>query len=125
MDLDLEKLRLHCLGKPGAVEGHPFGPGALVIKVGGKIFAIIAEGADPLRVSLKCEPEIAVAVRRKYAAVEPGYHLNKRHWNTVTLDGSVDDEQVLEWVDDSYDLVFHSLPASVRNDVAAAETNSH
>jgi predicted DNA-binding protein (MmcQ/YjbR family) len=87
------------------------------MKVGGKIFAIIAEEADPLSVSLKCEPEIAVALRKRYAAVRPGYHLNKRHWNTVTLDGTVGDGQVREWIDDSYDLVVDSLPRRLRHEI--------
>jgi predicted DNA-binding protein (MmcQ/YjbR family) len=100
--MDLDALLGHCLAKPGATASHPFGPGALVVKVAGKMFAIIEEDADPLRLSLKSEPEIAVVLRESYASVAPGYHLNKRHWNTVTLDGrTVQGEQVLEWVDDS------------------------
>jgi predicted DNA-binding protein (MmcQ/YjbR family) len=118
--MDLDHLRRNCLSKPGAVAGHPFGPAVLVIKVGGKIFAIIAEEADPLEVSLKCEPEIALVLRDAYDAVRPGYHLNKRHWNTVTLDGSVPGEQILEWIDDSYDLVVAALPAKVRAELLKA-----
>ena len=110
-------LRAYCLGKAGAQESYPFGPGALVMKVGGKLFAIMADESDPLTVSLKCEPEIAVALRSHYPAVAPGYHLNKRHWNTVTLDGSIPDERVLEWIDDSYDLVLETLPRSIRAEV--------
>ena len=80
-----------CLRLPGAVVEHPFGPGARVLKVAGKVFALIDEDADPLTVSLKCDPELVPVLRRSYAAVRPGYHLNKRHWNTVVLDGSVAD----------------------------------
>jgi predicted DNA-binding protein (MmcQ/YjbR family) len=112
--MDLDDLRSYCLSKPGAFESHPFGPGVLVMKVGGKIFAIISEEADPLEVSLKCEPEIAIVLRDAYDAVRPGYHLNKRHWNTVTLDGSVKDGQLGEWIDDSYDLVVDGLSAKAR-----------
>jgi predicted DNA-binding protein (MmcQ/YjbR family) len=115
--MELGSLRDHCLAKPGVAEGHPFGPGALVMKVGGKIFAIIAEDEDPLTVSLKCEPEIALVLRSAHDAVQPGYHLNKRHWNTVTLDDTIGDSQILEWVDDSYDLVVDGLPRPLRADI--------
>jgi predicted DNA-binding protein (MmcQ/YjbR family) len=115
--MNLKALLTHCLAKPGATESHPFGPGALVIKVGGKMFAIIAEDDEPLTVSLKCEPEIAIVLRESYESVKPGYHLNKRHWNTVTMDGTVQDKQVLEWVDDSYDLVVDALPRSIRDEI--------
>lgn len=112
--MDLEAVRAHCLAKPGAFEEYPFGPGALVMKVAGKIFAIVAEDAQPLTVSLKCEPEIAIVLRNRYEAVAPGYHLNKRHWNTVTLDGTVSDPEVRDWIDDSYDLVVDGLPGQAR-----------
>ena len=115
--MDLEVLLGHCLAKPGSTASHPFGPGALVVKVAGRMFAIVEEDADPLRVSLKCEPEIAVVLRESYASVTPGYHLNKRRWNTVTLDGTVQDEQVLEWVDDSFDLVMDALPRRLRDEI--------
>jgi predicted DNA-binding protein (MmcQ/YjbR family) len=115
--MNLKKLRLHCLAMPGVTEEHPFGPGALVMKVGGKIFAIIGEDEEPLTVSVKCEPEIALVLRSKHDSVQPGYHLNKRHWNTVTLDGTVDDRHVLQWVDDSYDLVRDGLPARIRDQI--------
>lgn len=112
--VDLEALRAHCLAKPGASEEHPFGSGALVMKVAGKIFAIVAEDAQPLAVSLKCEPEIAIVLRNRYEAVGPGYHLNKRHWNTVTLDGTIGDSDIRDWIDDSYDLVVDGLPSRTR-----------
>ena len=84
------------------------------MKVAGRIFAIIAEDEEPLSVSLKCDPELAVALRDAHPAVQPGYHLNKRHWNTITLDGTLRDQMVLDWIDDSYDLVFESLPRRVQ-----------
>lgn len=116
--MELHDLRALCLAKPGATESSPFGPGALVMKVGGKIFAIISERSDPPDISLKCEPELAPRLRESYAAVKPGYHLNKRHWNTVVVDGSVDDE-LRDWIDDSYDLVVAGLPRSVRDSLTA------
>ena len=115
--MDLTNLRSHCRANPGVTEEHPFGPGALVMKVRGKIFAIIGEDENPLTVSLKCEPEIALVLRSSYGSVQPGYHLNKRHWNTVTLDGTIDDRHVLQWVDDSYDLVRAGLPARIRDQI--------
>ena len=91
-----EELRDFCLARPGAYEDFPFGPEHSVFKVSGKLFAISDLDAEPLRVSLKCEPELAEQLRATYEAVQPGYHLNKRHWNTVTIDGSLPDGLVLE-----------------------------
>jgi predicted DNA-binding protein (MmcQ/YjbR family) len=108
--VDAAALRRCCLAQTGAVEDFPFGPESSVFKVGGKVFAITALGRTPLSVSLKCEPELALDLRAGYAAIRPGYHLNKRHWNTVTLDGSVPDELVRDLVEDSYDLVVSGLP---------------
>jgi predicted DNA-binding protein (MmcQ/YjbR family) len=115
--MDLNELSRCCLDRPGATEGHPFGPGALVMKVGGKIFAIIMEGENPLSISLKCEPDIAVMLRESFEDVAPGYHLNKRHWNTVTLTDRITDAQVKEWIDDSYDLVVDTLPRKARDEL--------
>jgi predicted DNA-binding protein (MmcQ/YjbR family) len=92
--VDLTTLRAYLLIKRGAVEDRPFGPQPLVVKVGGKIFALVAEDATPPEVSLKCEPSHAQFLRDSFAAVRPGYHLNKEHWNTVRLDGSIPDEGV-------------------------------
>lgn len=117
-DGDLAGVREHCLAKPGANEGHPFGPGALVMKVAGKIFAIIGEDAEPASISLKCDPDEVPLLRRSYPAVRPGYHLDKRHWNTVTLDGTVPPAVLHGWVDDSYDLVVEKLSRRVRDQLA-------
>ena len=103
-------LRLHCLDMAAAVEDFPFGDRFSVFKVMGKMFAISDLTGNPLAVSLKCDPEIAVALRSAHPAIAPGYHLNKRHWNTVTIDGSLPDELVRELVQDSFDLVVDSLP---------------
>lgn len=113
--MDVAELRRRCLAQPAATEGRPFGADVLVVKVGGRIFAIIAEDDDPPTVSLKCDPELALLLRQSYASVRPGYHLNKRHWNTVRLDGTVPDDEVLAWVEDSYDLVVAGLPRRVRD----------
>jgi predicted DNA-binding protein (MmcQ/YjbR family) len=107
-------IHAYCLAKTGATSGYPFGPGVLVMKVGGKIFAIIAEDDEPLTISLKCDPEIARVLRASYEAVQPGYHLNKRHWNTVTLERDAPLDEVYQWIDDSYDLVVDSLPKRAR-----------
>jgi predicted DNA-binding protein (MmcQ/YjbR family) len=107
-------LRKLCLGFPGASETFPFGPEHSVFKVEGKLFAISALRASPLSVSLKCEPDLAEQLRAAHPAIAPGYHLNKRHWNTVTLDGSVSDAMVRDMVEDSYDLIVAAMPRAVR-----------
>jgi predicted DNA-binding protein (MmcQ/YjbR family) len=108
------ELRDHCLSFTGTEETFPFGPRTSVFKVAGKMFALSQLGADSLRVSLKCEPELAEALRETYPAVVPGYHLNKRHWNTVIIDGSLPDEAIREMIEDSYDLVVGKLPPARR-----------
>jgi len=108
------ELRDYCLSFRGAEETFPFGPETSVFKVTGKMFALSQLGADSLRVSLKCEPALAEALRGSHAAVLPGYHLNKRHWNTVILDGSISDRVISEMIEDSYDLVVSKLPRASR-----------
>ena len=112
--MDAAALRRWCLAQSGAVEEFPFGPEHSVFKVGGKMFAISALERVPLEVSVKCDPELAVHLRDSYDAIRPGYHLNKRHWNTVTVDGSLRDRLVRELVEDSYDLVVDTLPKRTR-----------
>jgi predicted DNA-binding protein (MmcQ/YjbR family) len=108
------ELRDHCLSFTGAEETFPFGPETSVFKVSGKMFALSQLEAESLRVSVKCEPLLAEALRAAYAAVLPGYHLNKRHWNTVIVDGSVPDDAVRNMIEDSYDLVVSKLPRARR-----------
>jgi predicted DNA-binding protein (MmcQ/YjbR family) len=110
------ELRKLCLGFPGAYEDFPFGPETSVFKVEGKLFAISALRSSPLRVSLKCEPELAEQLRGSYPdTVTPGYHLNKRHWNTVLCAGdALPDEMVRDTVEDSYDLIVAAMPRAVR-----------
>ncbi len=108
--MDWNELHEICLTFPGSEETFPFGFETSVFKVAGKMFALSRAGADPLTVSLKCEPVLAEQLRAAHAAIAPGYHLNKRHWNTVTLDGSLSNGMVAEMIEDSYDLVVSRLP---------------
>ena len=102
--MDIISLRDYCISKNNATEGLPFGDDTLVFKTGGKIFALVNLEGD-LSINLKCDPVLALELRERYTAVTPGYHMNKKHWNTVFLDGSIPDSMVLSWIDHSYDLV--------------------
>ena len=104
----------YCMGKPGAEETFPFDERTLVFKVAGKMFALIDPEGIPPAMNLKCDPERAVALREEYEAVEPGYHMNKTHWNTVTFDGSLPGPLAAELIDHSYGLVVASLPKRLR-----------
>lgn len=108
------ELKSACLALPKAVEEFPFGPETSVFKVGGKIFAISQLDGEPLEISLKCDPDLADQLRGAYPAVRPGYHLNKRHWNTVGVDGTMADRTVLDMIEDSYDLIVAALPKARR-----------
>lgn len=108
------ELRDQCLAFPGSEETFPFGSNVSVFKVAGKMFALSRLAARPLSVSLKCEPQLAEQLRETHTAVTPGYHLNKRHWNTVVLDGSLPDQMIKDMIEDSYDLVVSRLPAARR-----------
>lgn len=112
--LTAEQLKRICLEQPAAEETFPFSAELSVFKVGGRVFALTALDASPLSISLKCVPEVAVKLRLEHPAITPGYHLNKRHWNTVLLDGTVPDQLVHEMIEDSYDLVRANLPKAVR-----------
>jgi predicted DNA-binding protein (MmcQ/YjbR family) len=107
-------LRELCLSFPGAEETFPFGPQTSVFKVEGKMFALSALRSRPLSVSLKCEPGLAEELRHMHPEVQPGWHLNKRHWNTVALEGALPAELVRDLVEDSYDLVVSALPRARR-----------
>jgi predicted DNA-binding protein (MmcQ/YjbR family) len=102
--MDIESLREYCLSKKFVTESLPFGIDTLVFKVNGKIFALVNLDGD-LSINLKCDPALAIDLREKYTSVTPGYHMNKKHWNTILLDGSIPDKDVLSWIDHSYDLV--------------------
>lgn len=115
--MDRTALRDYCLSKAGTTAEFPFGPEAEVFKVIGKMFALIPMDA-PLSISLKCDPALAEILRQTYPAVIPGYHLSKKHWNTISIDGSVPDDEVLEMIDHSYDLVVKGLKKSERERLA-------
>lgn len=109
-----ERAREILLSLPGAEEGFPFGPEVMVFKVGAKMFATLAYEEIPARMNLKCEPARALELRERYASVIPGYHMNKKHWNTLTLDDELSPDEVEELVTHSYELVVASLPKSRR-----------
>jgi len=106
---EIELLRTYLFQKKETTEGQPFGPEVFVYKVCGKMFALFNWQERPLRINLKCDPLLAEILRQKYEAVLPGYHMNKRHWNTVILDGSIPDDEVQEMIDESYALVVKGL----------------
>lgn len=103
-----------CSSLPGAVEDYPFGDDVAVFKVGGKMFALVPLAGEPASVNLKCDPGWALELRAMYAAVRPGYHQNKRHWNTVELDGTVEDGDLREMIDHSFELIVSGLPRNQR-----------
>ena len=107
------------MAQRGAAETYPFGPDTAVYKVGGKMFALLPHSADPPRLSLKCDPEWSNLLRNAYDSVQPGYHLNKKHWNTIVLDGSVSDDELSELIEHSHQLVVESLPQRVRASLTA------
>lgn len=107
----------YCLDKPGATEEYPFGSSPMVAKVGGKMFALISDNGNGYHISLKCDPAIAANLREENPAVRPGYHLNKNHWNTVVMDGSLTEDEVRAMVDHSYDLVVRGLPKAKRQEL--------
>lgn len=103
--MNIESIREYCLAKEGTEETLPFGPDTLVYKVGGKAFLLMGLDNEELRFNVKCNPEKALELREEFSCVLPGYHMNKKHWNTIVVDGSVSAKQLKEWIDHSYDLV--------------------
>ena len=110
--MNIETLQDYCLSLPDVEETLPFGPDTLVYKVNGKIFLLTGLDAETLSFNIKCDPEKAAELREQYACVQPGYHMNKKHWNTVVADSSIPDRLLKEWIKDSYDLV---KPKSKKN----------
>ncbi len=108
--MDWNTLRNMCLSFRGSEETFPFGPETAVFKVAGKMFALSRRRDEPRRISLKCDPQLAEQLRAAHPSITPGYHLNKRHWNTVALDGSLPDTMIADLIEDSYDLVVSKLP---------------
>jgi predicted DNA-binding protein (MmcQ/YjbR family) len=103
--MNIEELRQYCIEKPDVEEGMPFGETVLVFKVNGKIFLLLPLDTEDLQFNVKCDPEKAIELRAEFPSVQPGFHMNKTHWNTVHVDGSVEDRIVLSWVEHSYELV--------------------
>lgn len=103
--MNIETLRDYCLSLPDVEETLPFGPDTLVYKVSGKIFLLTGLDSEDFRFNVKCDPDLAMELREQYDCVQPGYHMNKKHWNTVLVDGSVSEKQLREWVLHSYTLV--------------------
>lgn len=110
--MNIEQIREYCLKKKGVTEEFPFDEETLVFKVMGKIFLLASLESIPLQINLKCDPERAIELREEYEAVHPGYHMNKVHWNTIILDGTVPAKKIFEWIDDSYNLVVSGLKKS-------------
>jgi predicted DNA-binding protein (MmcQ/YjbR family) len=110
--MDLAHFREYCLSKPYATEGTPFGPDVLGFKVSGKMFALAALDQMPATVNLKCDPDLALELRDRYEQVRPGYHMNKKHWNTVEIETGIPDPELRTMIDHSYDLVARNLPKS-------------
>ena len=116
--MDLAAFREYCLRKRGATEGTPFGETVLVFKVAGKIFALAALDEVPATVNLKCDPDLALELRDRYEQVRPGYHMNKKHWNTVEIDRGVPEAELRKMIEHSYDLVVRALPKAQRDQLA-------
>lgn len=106
--MNIETLREYCIAKKHVTESFPFGEDTLVFKVNGKIFALVNLDGD-LSINLKCDPVFATDLRERYSSVTPGYHMNKNHWNTILLDGTVPDKEVFSWIDHSYNLIIGKL----------------
>ena len=115
--MDIESLRTYCLKKKGVTEDFPFGETTLVFKVKGKMFLRTSLNEDVRSFNAKCDPEKAIELRERYDAVQPGYHMNKKHWNTITVDGRLPRKLILEMIDDSYDLVVQSLPKKEKDEL--------
>ena len=107
--LNGEEIREYCLSKPGVSESFPFDEYTLVFKVGKKMFLLLSLDADPLQFNVKCDPELAIQLREEHPSVLPGYHMNKKHWNTVLCDGGVPIAKLKQWIDHSYQLVSKDL----------------
>lgn len=120
--MNIEELREYCLRKTGVEETFPFGELTLVYKIGGKIF-LITSLDETNTFNAKCDPERAVELRERYSEIIPGYHMNKKHWNTVSMDGSLSAKQLHEIIDHSYDLVLEGLPKKIREEIKALSSS--
>lgn len=114
--MNIEELREYCISKKGVTESFPFDEVTLVFKVMNKMFALTGLDKD-LSINLKCDPEKAIALRAEYSVVQPGYHMNKKHWNTIYIDDSISAQQIKEWIDDSYNLIAKSLTKKLQEEL--------
>ncbi|HEY0029435.1 MAG TPA: MmcQ/YjbR family DNA-binding protein [Bacteroidia bacterium] len=119
--MNLEELRDYCVSKKGVEETLPFGPDTLVFKLQGKASLLTGFNADPLQFNVKCDPEKAIELREQFSCVQPGYHMNKKHWNTIIVDGSVSSLQLRNWIDHSYALVFSGLTKVLQKTLSAKD----
>ncbi len=108
--MNIETVREYCLSKPNVEETLPFGPDVIVFKVSGKMFLLLPLNSEHLQFNVKCNPDLAIELREQYECVIPGYHMNKQHWNTVIVDGTVSTKILKKWIDDSYNLIVQSIP---------------
>ncbi|MCH7613490.1 MAG: MmcQ/YjbR family DNA-binding protein [Candidatus Marinimicrobia bacterium] len=113
--MDFQQLKSYLLSKPGCTETYPFGPDPMVAKVGDKIFALVSIDSDPCCITIKCDPADAQIQRSMYDSIQPGYHMNKEHWNTITMDQTIPNNLFYQLVDDSYHLVLSKLSKKMRN----------
>lgn len=111
--MNIEEYRAYCIAKKGVTESFPFNETVLVFKVAGKMFAL-TDLNPPFQLSLKCDPDRAIELRERYTCIAPGYHMNKQHWNSISIDGSLSDDFLKELIDHSYDLIVASVPKSKR-----------
>src|SRR5690348_5645778 len=122
--MDVVDFREYCLGKPNTTEGMPFGETVLVFKVAGKMFAVMSLDELPATANLQCNPDLALDLRDRYEQVRPGYHMNKKHWNTVAIDSGIPEAELRRMIDHSYDLVVQSVPKFVGAAVLSGKAKS-
>ena len=103
--MNIEELRLHALSLPDVTEGFPFGDDVIVFKINNKAFLLVPLTTEKLQFNVKCDPNVAIELREQFACILPGYHMNKKHWNTIMVDGTLTNKQLIQFVDDSYELV--------------------
>lgn len=115
--MNIEEFRDYCLSKKGVEETFPFDEVTLVFKVMGKMFALVGLDKEHFTVNLKCDPERSIELRESYSEIQPGFHMSKKHWNTVSFEGSLDDDFLIELTDHSYDLVVAKLPLKIRKEL--------
>src|SRR5215831_17595297 len=113
--MNVDTIREYCLSRKNVKEELPFGPDTLVFKVDGKIFLLLSLDANPLQFNVKCDPDLALELREEFSCVIPGYHMNKKHWNTIIVDGTAPSKKIKEWIDHSYDLIANSTKKKSRN----------